>query len=44
MTFDRDFPKLVESESRYSAPLADSNMAGDDFVKVRPERFVAESR
>jgi hypothetical protein len=28
MTFDRDFGKLVESESRLSASLADSNKAG----------------
>jgi hypothetical protein len=31
MTFDRDFRELVESESRLSAPLADSNKAGNDF-------------
>ena len=44
MTFDRDFIELVESESRLSVSLVDSNKAGDDFVKVRPERLVAESR
>lgn len=44
MTFDRDFVELVESESRLSARLADFNKAGDDFVRVRPKRLVAESR
>ena len=43
MTFDRDFPELVESESRLSTPLADSKMAEDNFCKVRPNRFIAES-
>lgn len=43
MTFDRDFGKLIESESRLSAPLTDFNKTGDEFVTVRLNRLVTES-